>query len=326
MKKYIALCFTVLLALSSLAQAGTILRYGLEINRSDMQYLGATRFAELLKERSNGEIEVRLYPDNTLGNATALIAGVRAGTIDIEMSGNVMFAGLAKELQVVDLPYLFKDYDHVDRVLTGEIGKYLLDALEQYDLKGLGFWEVGFRHITNSRHEIHEPADVSGLKIRIAPNPYHMQLFRILGANPVAMPLGEVYTAMETKSIDGQEQPLGVCWSGKYHEVQKHLSLTKHAYTASCVVMNKDKFYSFSPEMQKIILECAAEAGEYEKKLVRDLESEIVENLKKLGHPVVENPNVEAFRQAIQGPVYEAYIKENGDEWVKRIEALRDVE
>lgn len=180
-----------------------------------------------------------LFPDSTLGNAQTMISAVRGGTIDIEMSGSPNFSGLVSNLNVIDIPFIFKDKAHAYRVLDGEIGQGLMKELEDKGLKGLAFWEVGFRSITNSKHPIKTPDDVKGLKIRTNQNPMYVEAFKLLGANPVPMPLSELYTALETRAVDAQEHPIGIVWSTKLYEVQKYLSLTNHGYTPLLVVMNK---------------------------------------------------------------------------------------
>ena len=137
-------------------------------------------------------------------------------------------------------------------------------------LVALGYWDLGFRNVTNSKRPITKGEDLSGLKLRVIPNPVFLDTFKAFGANPVPMPLAELYTALEMKTVDAQEHPIGVLWSAKLYEVQKHLSLTYHAYSALLVVMNKQKFESLSPANQKAIIEAAREAGQYQRKLNND--------------------------------------------------------
>src|SRR5699024_10449037 len=206
MKKLTALFASLtLIAAAVSAQAETTLRFGYEAPRSDTQHLAAKKFNELLKEKTKGEIKLSLFPDSTLGNAQAMISGVRGGTIDLEMSGSPNFSGLVPNLNVIDIPFIFQNKEHAYRVLDGEIGQGLLKELEDKGLKGLDFWEVGFRSMTNSKHPIHTPEDVKGLKIRTNQNPMYVKAFQLLGANPVPMPLSELYTALETRAVDAQE-------------------------------------------------------------------------------------------------------------------------
>lgn len=214
------------------------LRFGHAHPTSDSQHVAALEFARKVKERTQGGIEIQVFPSNQLGNDNSMIAGVRGGTIDIEMSGNPYFTGIEPKLNVLDLPYLFDNMTHVAKVLDGSIGRSLLNDLESKQMKGLAFWEIGFRSLANSRRPVSKAEDIKGLKLRTTPNPAHIKAFQLLGAAPQPMPFSEVYSALETKAIDGHENPPSVMLSTKMHEVQKYLSLTKHAYTALVVVMN----------------------------------------------------------------------------------------
>ncbi|HHE3594530.1 TRAP-T family tripartite ATP-independent periplasmic transporter, binding protein [Pasteurella multocida] len=304
------------------ANAATTLRFGYEAPRSDTQHEAAKKFNELLKEKTKGEIKLSLFPDSTLGNAQTMISAVRGGTIDLEMSGSPNFSGLVPKLNVIDIPFIFQNREHAYAVLDGEIGQGLLKELEAQGLKGLAFWEVGFRSFTNSKHPVKTPDDIKGLKVRTNQNPMYIQAFSILGANPVPMPLSELYTALETRAVDAQEHPVGIVWSAKLYEVQKHLSLTNHGYTPLIVVMNKAKFDGLSLALQSAILEAAKEAGAYQRKLNLDNEKGIIEKMQKAGIQVIETVDTKPFKAAIESEVRKAFIEKNGDDLVKQIDAL----
>ncbi|MDE3954057.1 TRAP transporter substrate-binding protein [Glaesserella parasuis] len=307
---------------SGTANAETTLRFGYEAPRSDTQHTAAKKFNDLLKEKSKGEIKLSLFPDSTLGNAQTMIGAVRGGTIDIEMSGSPNFSGLEPKLNVIDIPFIFKNREHAYAVLDGEIGQGLLKDLEAQGLKGLAFWEVGFRSFTNSKHPVKSPEDIKGLKVRTNQNPMYIQAFSLLGANPVPMPLSELYTALETRAVDAQEHPIGIFWSAKLYEVQKHLSLTNHGYTPLIVVMNKAKFDSFSPELQQAILDAAKEAGNYQRQLNLENEKEIIAKLQKAGIQVIEEVDNKPFKAIIEANVRKAFIEKNGSELVEKIDGL----
>ncbi len=304
------------------ANAETTLRFGYEAPRSDTQHTAAKKFNDLLKEKSKGEIKLSLFPDSTLGNAQTMIGAVRGGTIDIEMSGSPNFSGLEPKLNVIDIPFIFKNREHAYAVLDGEIGQGLLKDLEAQGLKGLAFWEVGFRSFTNSKHPVKSPEDIKGLKVRTNQNPMYIQAFSLLGGNPVPMPLSELYTALETRAVDAQEHPVGIFWSAKLYEVQKHLSLTNHGYTPLIVVMNKAKFDSFSPELQQAILDSAKEAGNYQRQLNLENEKDIITKLQKAGIEVIEEVDNKPFKAIIEADVRKAFIEKNGSELVEKIDAL----
>lgn len=305
------------------AQAET-LRFASEASRSDTQFAGGEKFNELLKAKTAGALEIKVYADSSLGNAQAAISGVRGGTIDIAVSGSNNFTGLAAHLGVLDIPFMFKDTAHAYRVLDGKTGQELLDKLGEFGMKGLAYWDNGWRELTNSRGPVRTPADVKGLKVRTTGSPAHIEAFKLLGANPVPMPLSELYTALEMKTVDAQEHPLGVLWSAKLYEVQKHLSLTNHAYSALIVVMNKAKFDALPPAQQKALVEAASEAGQYQRKLNNDNMSKIVADLKKTGMQVVEKVDPAPFLE-ITKPGRQTFVsKFGGEKYIKEIDAVRD--
>lgn len=304
------------------AAAEISLRFGYEAPRSDSQHVAAKKFNELLEEKTKGEIKLKLFPDSTLGNAQTMISGVRGGTIDLEMSGSPNFTGLAQRLNVIDIPFIFKDREHVYKVLDGEIGQGLLKELETQGLKGLAFWDVGFRAFSNSKHPVTKPEDIKGLKVRTNQNPMYIEAFSLLGGNPVPMPLAELYTALETRAVDAQEHPIGIFWSAKLYEVQKYLSLSNHGYTPLIVVMNKAKFDALSPELQQAMLDAAKEAGQFQRDLNVKNEKEIVEKLRKEGVEVTETIDQAPFKAIVEAKVRKSFTDKNGDELVKQIDAL----
>ncbi|CAM3927603.1 TRAP transporter substrate-binding protein [Avibacterium endocarditidis] len=322
LKTLATLVTSAVMLTSTAVNAATTLRFGYEAPRSDTQHIAAKKFNELLKEKTKGELKLSLFPDSTLGNAQTMISAVRGGTIDIEMSGSPNFTGLEPKLNVIDIPFIFKDREHVYKVLDGEIGQGLLKDLEAQGLKGLAFWDVGFRAFSNSKHPVTKPEDIKGLKVRTNQNPMYIQAFTLLGANPVPMPLSELYTALETRAVDAQEHPIGIFWSAKLYEVQKYLSQTNHGYTPLIVVMNKAKFDGLSAELQQAILDAAKEAGQYQRDLNVKNEQEIVANLRKAGVEVIEKVDTAPFKAVIEADVRKSFIDKHGDQLVKEIDAL----
>lgn len=309
------------LALS--AQAAT-LKFASEAPRSDTQFIAGEKFSELLKARTNGALDAKVYADSSLGNSTAAISGVRGGTIDIIVSGSGNYTGLVPLLGVLDIPFTFKDSAHAYRVLDGKTGQELLDKLGEFGMKGLAYWDNGWRELTNSRGPVRTPADVKGLKVRTTGSPAHIEAFKLLGANPVPMPLAELYTALEMKTVDAQEHPLGVLWSAKLYEVQKHLTLTNHAYSALIVVMNKAKFDALPPAHQQALIDSAREAGNLQRKLNNDNTRIIIDNVKKAGLTVVESIDPAPFLEATKPGRQTFFNKFGGENYIKAIDADRN--
>ncbi len=204
---------------------------------------------------------------------------MRGGTIDIAMSSSSNFTGLEPKLNVIDIPFIFKDRDHAYKALDGEIGQGLLTALEAHGLKGLAFWEVGFRAFSNSKHPITKPEDIKGLKIRTNQNPMYIQAFSILGANRCQCRFPSFTLHWKPKRLM-PKNTIGIFWSAKLYEVQKYFSFTNHGYTPLIVAINKAKFDALPAEQQTALVEAAKEAGKYQRQLNLENEQKIIDSLK----------------------------------------------
>lgn len=305
------------------AEAQTTLRFAHTQPTSDTHHLAAVRMAEQVARATNGQLRISIHPAGELGNDPAILEGVRLGTIDIGQTGNPFYTRFEPKLNALDIPFLFTSHEHVYRVVDGEVGSGLLAELEKHRMKGLAFWEIGFRKITNSRRPIVTPADLQGLKIRTTPNPAHVEAFRLWGANPTPMAFTEVYLALETRAVDGQENPLNIIRSNRFQEVQRHLSFTDHAYTVSIVSMNLAKFRALPEAQQKALLEAAREAAVYQRRLNREQEGQDLATIKAAGVEVVEQVDTEAFRRLAFEPVKAAFVALHGAALIDAILALR---
>lgn len=297
------------------------LRFGFEPPRNDSQYFAAEEFKRIVEEKTNGDIEIKLFPDSTLGDPAGLMNGIRNGTVDITVIGSSYFAGLSPELNVLDIPFLFPSREDAFKVLDGPTGKYLLGTLEKVNIKGLAFWDNGFRAMSNNIHPITKPEDVKGIKMRVPGYPMSVKLFEVLGANPVPMALGELYTALETHTVDGQDHPIGIFYSSKLYEVQKYLSISNHQYTALLVGMTKSTFDKLSPEYQQIILDAALAGANFQRKMNSDQAAAQIAEFKKHGVEVIEQIDQKPFKDAAFDEVAKFYIDQYGDKLVKEISA-----
>jgi tripartite ATP-independent transporter DctP family solute receptor len=322
MRKTLALAALLALA-APVGHAQTTLKFADTLAASDTHNDAARKMAELLKERTGGKLAMTVHPAGELGNDNAILEGVRLGTIDIATTGNPFFTSFAPKLNVMDLPYLFRDADHAHKVMDGPIGQELLKDLEKNRMKGLAFWEIGFRQVTTSSRAVKTPEDLKGLKIRTTPNPAHVEAFKLLGANPVPMPFTELYMALQTGAVDGQENPINNIYANRMFEVQKHLSLTRHAYTASIVAMNLAKFNALPADQQKAVLDAAHEAAVFQRQLNDKQEAENLGKIKAAGVEVVEQPDIEAFRKMVAAPVAKTYTDKFGRGILDRIEQTK---
>jgi tripartite ATP-independent transporter DctP family solute receptor len=276
-----------------------------------------------VKERSQGKLEVQVFPASQLGNDATVIGAVRGGSIDMMMAGGGNFSGLNSKFEVLDIPFLFRDREHAYKAVDQQVGQELMKALEGSGLKQLAFWEVGFRSITTKNRAVRTPADVKGLKIRTQPNPVHVAAWKLLGTNPVPMPLSELYSALESGAVDAQEHPVEITHSAKFYEVQKHLTMTRHAFTAMPVVLNKAKFDALAPDLQKVLLDAAQEAKLFQRALNQKNEAAIIADLRKNGMNVIENVDVAPFKAAMGDELRKAHIAKNGPELLAAVEAIK---
>ena len=293
------------------AQA-TVMRFGHPHPTSDSWQTAAVQFAEKVKAKSGGRIEVQIFPNGALGSDPQMISAVRGGTLDITLTGNPFFTGMAPQLNVLDLPFLFSSRAHVAKVLDGAIGDGLRKDLEGSNLKALATWEVGWRNLTNSRRPVASAADIKGLKIRTTPNPAHVKAFSLLGAVPTPMSFTELFTALETKTVDGQENPVTLILNAKFFEVQKHLSLTQHAFTSAPLVMNKAKFDALAPDLQQVLVSTGLEMAAAQRKMNEDAEGSSLDALKKAGMQAVEKPDRESFSKIVTDEVRKEFVAKFG--------------
>ncbi|MDB5889946.1 MAG: dicarboxylate transporter, DctP subunit [Polaromonas sp.] len=315
---------TALLAAGLSAQAQvTKIRFAHAGPEATSQHQAALEFARLVKERSGGKLEVQVFPGSQLGNDSTVIGAVRGGTIDMMMAGSGNFAGMHSKLDVLDIPFLFRDQAHAYKTVDGDIGQSLMKGLESNGLKQLAFWEVGFRSITTKNRAVRVPADVKGIKIRTTPNPTHVQAWKLLGTNPVPMPLGELYQALESGAVDAQEHPVDITYAAKFYEVQKHLTMTRHAFTAMPVVMNKQKFDALSPDLQNVLVSAAADGRTFQRNANQKNEAAIIADLRKNGMSVIETFDPAPFKALVNDDLRKSFIAKNGPELLVAVDALK---
>ncbi len=305
----LAVFFSLVCLLSTPSQAETTLRLATVTPPTHAYGMGGEEFARLVKEATAGEVVVKVFAGGQLGKGEReLLEGLQVGTIDMAVTATGPVSNFSPDMGVVDLPFLFMGYEHADQVLDGPIGRQLLDGLEKANIKGLAFFENGFRNFTNSKRPLQAPDDFKGLKFRTMENPVHLASVRQLGAQAVPMSWGEVYTSLQTGVIDGQENPVAIISSFKINEVQKYLSLTGHFYSPAPLTMSLKKFKALKPEHQKAFLSAALKAAAYERKLIRDNEAKQIADLKAAGMQV-DTVDKAVFVKAMS-PVYEEFAKQ----------------
>ncbi len=325
MKKVSKLLLACLIAsMGSAAFAAKFnLKLGHAVANTDGQHAAAVKLAELVKQRTNGDVEITVYPSNQLGNDAAMINGTRGGTIDIVSSGASNYNGIVANTAALELPFVFRNAQHAYTVLDGSIGTGVLNELTPHGLKGLAYWENGWRAFTNNKRPIRTVDDVKGLKIRSTGNPYHIQAFKLLGMNPSPMPIAELYTALEMGTFDAQEHPINVTWSSKFYEVQKHLTVSNHVYSPLILAMNKAKFDSLPANYQTILMDSALEAAKYQRDLNAQNAGKVIADLKKSGMQVVENADMAPFQKIVSEAIEKSFGEKNGTALLKAIAATK---
>ena len=272
------------------------LRFAFQNVLEHPQGQGAKRFAELVEQRSGGKIKVRLFGGGQLGGDLQTVSALQGGTLDLSVLNAGLMVGQVKEFGLFDLPFLFESGKQADAVVDGPFGQRLAATLPAKGLVGLGYWELGFRNLTNSRRPVAKLEDIAGLKIRVVQSPLYIDLFNTLGANAVPLPFPEVYTALEQKTVDGQENPVSVVLSNKFSEVQKHLTLTRHTYNPQIVVVSKRTWDRLDPEERTLIEGAAAEAKVHQRQVNRDSEAKAMQDIRAAGVQVVELSPAEMAR------------------------------
>jgi tripartite ATP-independent transporter DctP family solute receptor len=256
------------------------------------------RMATLLRERTNGQVRMDVHPDRQLGEERELVEGLQLGTVDMTSVSTGPLVSFVPQVGVLDLPFLFQDSAHAYRVLDGEIGRDILGRFQARGIQGLGYWENGWRHLT-SRNPVTSPSDMRGMKLRTMQNPVHIAAFRNLGASPVPMVWGEVFTSLGQGVIDGQENPLGVIALNSLWEVQRHVALTRHLYSPHLVLFSKARWDRLPANVRDAITAMMPEVTAWQRAEVTRLDAEAADVLRSRGM-TVSDVDIRPFQQAAQ--------------------------
>ncbi len=243
--------------------------------------LGFKRMQEVLAARTGGKMKINAFWNGSAGGDLQATQALRAGTQEMVCTSSSPLVGIIKELGVFDLPFLFANEKEADAVLDGPAGAYFNKKLEEAGLVNLAYWENGFRNLTNNKRPVARAEDFEGVKVRVMQNNIFLDTFKTLGTNAVPMNFGEVFTALETKTIDGQENPFVTIETSKFSEVQKYLSVTRHAYTPFLILYSKKLWDQLNPQEQAALREAAIEGQKVERVANRTLNEKSLANLKK---------------------------------------------
>jgi tripartite ATP-independent transporter DctP family solute receptor len=304
-------CAAGLLLGSLASQAAEIrertLRFAFQNVKEHPQGQGAQKFADLLAESSGGKIKVRLFPGGTLGGDVQTVSALQGGTLDITVLNSGILAAQAPDFAMLDFPFLFNNVDEAHAVIDGPVGQKLAAQLDSKGLVGLGYWDLGFRNLTNNKHPVTKLEDMQGLKIRVIQSPIYLETFSALGANPVPMAFPEVYTGLDQGTIDGQENPFTVIEGSKFYEVQKYLSITGHIFNPQSLIMSQKTWNRLNDDEKALIRAAATKAQQYQREITAAGMDKAQDNIK--AHMTINDispAEKDRFRQRVQ-PVIDKF-------------------
>lgn len=273
-----------------------LIRFGYGLNEDSNQGRAVRFFADEVKKHSDGKLKVRTFGAATLGPDIQMQNALIGGAQELMVGSTATLVGTVKEFAIWDVPFLFANEKEADAVLDGPVGQRLLDSLEAKGLVGLVYWENGFRNLTNSRHKIEKAEDIEGIKLRVMQNTVFLDTFKAVGANAVPMAFAELFTALETKAVDGQENPYTTIVSSKFYEVQKYLTVTNHVYSPWVVLASKVWWDKLSDDEHKIILDAAIASRDFERTDTRADAKKALETLKESGMEITVMPASEVAK------------------------------
>jgi tripartite ATP-independent transporter DctP family solute receptor len=306
------------LAAPPAAAAEITLKAGHSAAESEPYHIGLTKLADLVAEKTDGEVEIQVFPNSQLGNEKEMIEGVLLGTLDITCPANAVLTNFVEELKVFDLPFLFRDRGHMYEVLDGPVGEELAEAVGERGFHLLGFFEAGIRHIMTTGRPVESIDDLRGLKIRTMQNPAHVAAFNAFGANATPLAYGELYGALQSGVVDGAEAANSNYAAQKFYEVAPHWAMVAWTTLVAPCVMSEEKFQALPEDVQAALAEAMEEAETVERQAYAASDDRRFAELQAAGIEVT-HPDPEPFRAASKA-VYVQFMTSEGDR--RRLEAI----
>ena len=281
---------------------------------------GAEKFAQLVKEKTGGKVEIQVFPSSQLGNQRDLVEGTQFGTIDFTMTSTAVLGNFLPQVAVFDLPFIFRDVQHAYKALD-TVGMEIAQKLQ--GMKLLAYYENGVRHMTNSKRPIRKPEDMKGLKIRVMEQPIYIEMIKALGGNPTPMAFGELFTALQQGVVDGQENPAAHIYTARFFEVQKYISLTAHTYSAEPMLVSLAAWNKLPKDLQEKVQTAANESRDWQRDLCRQLEEGYWTKIQESGKSEINRDvDKQAFADATRG-VWAMFEKKVGKENIEKIVATK---
>lgn len=296
------------------------LRFAHPFSENNPLHQAAQKFAEQVESETDGSVKISVYPNGELGGHNDLLEGIQMNTVDITLISTAGVGAQYEPLNLYYLPFLFEDSEHAYKVADGEVGEEISKGLqEKLGVKTLAMLDGGFRTITNSKHPIKKPSDLKGLKLRAADAPISIDTFKAMGVNATPVTLSELFTALQQKTVDGQDNPLGNVYTLKLYEVQPYITLSGHQWAAQMLLINNDTFNDLSEEEQSIIAKAAKEAQDWEREEMKNAEEEYIKTMEESGVEITKlTPEQKAdFRKSMDG-VWEKYLDPIGPELIEK--------
>jgi tripartite ATP-independent transporter DctP family solute receptor len=314
-----ALLITAMMAVSSMtfAQNAVKLTLGHGAAPGNPRHEASVKFAEAVKAKSNGRIDVHVAPTAQLGDDAAMVTAMRTGALDMSANSQGAVANAVPEYAAFGMPFMFTSSAGAFRILDGALGKELTEKSAAKGLVVLGYWDNGTRHMTNSKRPITKVEDMKGLKMRTPPDTVLVDIMQALGAEAQQIKFSELYVALQQGVVDGQENPLANFDASKLYEVQKHLALTSHMFQMTPFLMSKRTWDRLSEADRKIVQEAAGEATAFQRKLSQDADEKLLADLKGKGVQVTD-VDKEAFAKAT-APVYDKWLGTPAGPYLKKL-------
>ncbi|NMM78426.1 ABC transporter substrate-binding protein [Acidovorax sp. SRB_14] len=298
--KFVLAGLVAALAAASAVQAQDfkprIVRFGYGLVEQSNQGRAVRLFAEEVEKASGGKMKVRAIGNASLGSDTQMQQALIGGAQEMMVGSTATLVGIAPEMAVWDTPFLFNNTKEADAVLDGPVGEKIKATLEPKGMVGLVYWENGFRNLTNNKRPVTKLEDMNDIKLRVMQNNVFLDSFKALGANAVPLPFSELFTALETRAVDGQENPFNTVVSSKFYEVQKYLTVTNHVYSPWIVTVSKKWWDTLSAAEKKVLQDAAVKSRDFERKDTREEAVKALADLKAKGMQINELPAAEVNR------------------------------
>ena len=299
-----------------------IIRFGYGLAEDSNQGRAVRYFSEDLAKRTGGKLKAKSFASASLGSDIQMQNALIGGAQEMMVGSTATLVGIVKDFGVYDLPFLFNNEQEADAILDGPFGRKLADKLNEKGLVGLVYWENGFRNLTNTKRPVEKMEDLQGIKLRVMQNPVYIDMFNSFGANAVPLAFSELFTALETKTVDGQENPVNTIQSSKFYEVQKYLSLTKHVYSPWIVLASKKWWDGLSADEKKALNDSAVASRDFERKDSRAEAVKAVDFLKGKGMQVTVVSDAELGRMREKAkPAIDKFAADGGADLVRELQA-----